>query len=68
MRSDSKLMRAPARGRTDMRREVVQDEQNPLDANLFDDLTSLIHYCHLCVPFVNINSKIHGLSLRDACA
>ncbi|AAV44492.1 unknown (plasmid) [Haloarcula marismortui ATCC 43049] len=30
--------------------EVV--EVRVLDANLFDDLTSLIHYCHLCVPFV----------------
>ena len=39
-----------------------------LDANLFDDLTSLIHYCHLRVPFVDINSEVHGLFLRDAGA
>ena len=40
----------------------------PLDANLFDDLTSLIHYCHLCVSFVDINSEVHSLFTRDASA
>jgi hypothetical protein len=39
-----------------------------LDANLFDDLSSLIHYCHLCVPFVDVNSEVHGLFTRDASA
>lgn len=29
------------------------------DANLFDDLTGLIHYCYLCVSLVNVNSKVH---------
>jgi hypothetical protein len=30
-----------------------------LNANLFDDLTGLIQYCHLCVSLVNINSKVY---------
>jgi hypothetical protein len=41
-------------------------EVHVLDANLFDDFTSLVQYCHLCVPLVNVNSKVHELSLRDA--
>ena len=28
----------------------------------------LIHYCHLCVPFVDIDSEGHGLFTRDASA
>ena len=43
-------------------------EVRVLDANLFDNLSSLIHYCHLCVPFVDINSEIHCLFTRDASA
>ena len=39
-----------------------------MDANLFDDLTSLIQYCHLCVPFVDIDSEVHGLFTRNASA
>jgi hypothetical protein len=43
-------------------------EVRVFDANLFDDLTSLVHYCHLCVPFVDIDSEVHGLFTRDASA
>ena len=46
--------------------EVV--EVRVLDADLFDYLTSLIHYCHLCVPFVDIDSEVHDLFTRDASA
>ena len=34
----------------------------------FDDLSSLIHDGHLCVPFVNVNSEVHDLFTRDASA
>ena len=46
--------------------EVV--EVRVLNANLFDDLPSLIHYCHLCVPFVDVDSEVHSLFTRDASA
>ncbi|MFQ3284425.1 MAG: hypothetical protein ACI944_001142, partial [Natronomonas sp.] len=29
---------------------------------------SFIHYCHLCVPFVDVNSEVHGSFTRDASA
>ena len=43
-------------------------EVRVLDANLFNDFPSFIYYCHLCVPFVDIDSEVHGLFLRDAGA
>ncbi len=43
-------------------------EVRVLDTNLFDDLSSLIRYYHLCVPFIDINSEVQDLFIRDASA
>lgn len=46
----------------------VTEEVRVLDANLFDDLTSFVYYCYLCVPFVDIDTEVYGLFTRDASA
>ena len=43
-------------------------EVRVFDANLFDDRPGLIHYCHPCVPFVDVGPEISGSFTRDASA